>query len=65
MILVDNTNIENEYYLGSMFITKSSYKNDNFLNEIGEEHKSHYKTTHDIIHQINIRMSEMCSDNLY
>lgn len=60
-----NTNIENEYYLGSMFITKSSYQNDKFLNEMSEEHKSQYKTTLDIIDQINTRMSEMCSDNLY
>lgn len=60
-----NTNIENEYYLGSMFITKSSYENDRFLNEMSEEHKSQYKTTHDIIDQINTRMSEMFSDNLY
>jgi len=60
-----NTNIEDEYYLGSMFITKSSYENDKFLNELSEEHKSQYKTTHEIIGQINTRMSEISSDNLY
>ena len=60
-----NTNIENEYYMGSMFITKSSYENDKFLNEIGEEYKTQYKTTLDIIDKINARMSEMCIDKLY
>ena len=60
-----NTNIENEYYMGSMFITKLSYENDKFLNEIGEEYKTQYKTTLDIIDKINARMSEMCIDKLY
>ena len=60
-----NTNIENEYYMGSMFITKSSYENDKFLNEIGEEYKTQYKTTLDIIDKINARMSEMFIDKLY
>ena len=60
-----NTNIENEYYLGSLFITKSSYENDGFLNDMSEEHKSQYKTTHEIIDQINTRMSEMCIDKSY
>ena len=60
-----NTNIENEYYLGSMFITKSSYENDRFLNEMSEEYKTQYKTTRDIIDQINIRMSDMSIDKLY
>ena len=48
-----------------MFITKSSYENDKFLNEMCEEQKSQYKTIPDIIDQINTRMSEMYSDNLY
>jgi len=60
-----NTNIENEYYLGSLFITKSSYENDGFLNDMSEEFKSQYKTTHEIIDQINTRMSEMCIDKSY
>ena len=51
--------------MGSMFITKSSYENDKFLNEIGEEYKTQYKTTLDIIDKINARMSEMCIDKLY
>ena len=48
-----------------MFITKSSYENDRFLNEISEDYKTQYKTILDIIDKINARMSEMCIDKLY
>ena len=59
-----NTNIESEYFLGSMFITKSSYENDRFLNNMNEEYKSQYKTTYDIIKEVDARMIEMEKDGL-
>ena len=40
-------------------------ENDKFLNEIGEEYKTQYKTTLDIIDKINARMSEKCIEKLY
>tara|TARA_B100001093_G_C26858317_1_gene1028533 strand:- start:330 stop:830 length:501 start_codon:yes stop_codon:yes gene_type:complete len=59
-----NTNIESEYFLGSIFITKSSYENDRFLNNMNEEYKSQYKTTYDIIEEVDARMIEMEQDGL-
>ena len=60
-----DTNIENEYNLGSTFITKSTYENDKFLNEMNEEDRLKYKTTNDIISEIDNRMVEMEKDKIY
>lgn len=60
-----NTNIENEYYLGSMFITKSSYEDDRFLNNMNEKYRSQYKTTLEIIKEVDARINEMEKDGLF